>query len=255
MKKEITNIEMNKIIEPALSLRNISEEQKIDELAKSIKQFDLIHPITVVQRNDKFEIVAGYRRFKACNKLNYETIPAIIVEEIEEKIIGLRFTENIARKDNTPVEEAEYIAKYIQLTNKSQKELAAVLNVSEAYISERLAIINYNDELKEALQKGKITFSVARELNKIKNQEVMLNYLYYAINNGCTPETARAWRMQAEATNVAIDNESQESEQGADNFEQSEIQVMRKCDVCGSLQHVRGLHTMLICYNCIWQPD
>ena len=133
----------------------------------------------------------------------------------------------------------------------SQKHLARIINRSESYVSERVAILNYPEELRDALYQGKISFSVCRELYKIPDTEDMLVYTRFAVQNGCTPEIARNWRKQLEAQKRQTTEEI--TERAVENYEQAtnKTTVMMLCKICNENTDVNELVTMYVCKSCV----
>jgi len=247
----INNIDIKKIIKPKSSMRLDTQESNIDDLAKSIDKVGLINPITVVPRGKYFEVVAGFRRYLAIDKLKWKEVPCIIIEENTEMAVGIMTAENYEREDVNTFDEACYLKKLMDATQLSQKALSKIINRSESYVSERIAILNYTPELRDAVYKGTLSFSVARELNKISDEADKHMYIRYAIDNGCTPDIARRWRKELDAR--AEISSQQIGEKAVDNYnkETNKTTVMIICKICNENVDVNDLVTMYVCKNCV----
>jgi ParB family chromosome partitioning protein len=166
----------------------------VEELVKSIRRIGLLQPIVVAPpRDNKFMIVAGERRWRACIELEWEKIPAIVLDDetyqqiktgkltIEE----LALIENLHREGLNPVEEAQ---AYRQLKEKhgfTGKKLAERFNRSPTYISERLSLLEMPDQVRELVLNNQISFSQARELRKVKDSRQAAS-LAEAASSGAT---------------------------------------------------------------------
>jgi len=199
-KDEITMIEIQHIIEPRLAMRNKFTTNSIASLVESIRRIGLINPLTVKARGLDFEIIAGHRRYCAIKLLHWSAVPCIIKTPAGLEELSIRYDENSERAAVDVIEEAEYLQSILDEHKITQSALAQRIGKQPAYVSERLAILAYHPQILAALKNGSVTFSVAREFAKIESEEALLQYLSYAIANGCTPATARLWRKQIAAT-------------------------------------------------------
>ena len=105
--KNITNIKIENILPNRMQPRIVFEDESIDELAESIKKHGIINPITVRRLGNKYEIIAGERRFKASQSIGLKEIPAIVIEADDKKTAELALNENIQRKELSPIEEGK----------------------------------------------------------------------------------------------------------------------------------------------------
>jgi ParB family chromosome partitioning protein len=247
----ITMIETKKIIKPALTMRLETEKSNIKDLADSIDKVGLINPITLNKNGKYYEVVAGFRRYLACERLRWKEIPCVVIEQSTELAVGIMTAENYERENVNTFDEAVYLKKLMDTTNMAQKQVARAINRSEAYVSERIAIINYPEELRDALYKGQITFSVARELNKIVDDADKAMYCRYAVQNGCTPEVARGWRKQLELQAGAKLEDIVATAAENYNTNTGGTIVTMPCRVCSVNVDVKELVTMYVCTTCL----
>lgn len=247
----IEQIRTGLIIKPEVAMRLDTEKSNIEDLAKSIEKVGLINPLTLKKLGKYYEVVAGFRRYLACCRLKWSEIPSVVLEENSEIAVGVMTAENYEREEVNVFDESIYLHKLIETTKMSQKALSKAINRSEAYVSERLQIMNYPDELRDALYQNKISFSVARELNKIEGTDDKIMYVRYAVQNGCTPDIARNWRKQLELQGklTADDILAVASE----NFNQNSggATVSMPCRVCSENIDVAELVTMYVCKTCL----
>lgn len=160
-------IEVSKIVPNRFQPRRVFDEEKLQELAASIKEHGLTQPIVVVYDTglDKYEIVVGERRFRATQLAGLKTIDAIVHKHLsDQELCALALIENIQREDLNPIETA---LGYRNLMNKfyvKQVDLAAYCGKSKATISNTLRLLELEPEIQQALQDRTITEGHARAL-------------------------------------------------------------------------------------------
>ncbi len=191
LQKGIVNL--HKIIPPEFVERKTIDRDDIEELAENIKRVGLINPLVVKKVKDKFEIIAGHRRYRALKLLGAVSVQCIIrnLEKLEADTVKL--SENIYRTDLTDLEEAESIAHLMKVGKKNDKQIAKEIGKSLSYVQQKIAILKYPENIRVALQVGEITFSVSRELVRIKNENLRKEYLRHAIKGGATPAVVKEW--------------------------------------------------------------
>jgi ParB family chromosome partitioning protein len=137
----------------------------IDDLASSIRNNGLLHPIVVRQSGRRYEIVAGNRRFAACKSLGWKVIPCHIVGATDQQAFELALTENIQHRTMDTLEECYAFKKYVdELGYGGVSRLAERIGKSEQYVSERLQIIRLSNQVLTRISKGELNLSQAREL-------------------------------------------------------------------------------------------
>jgi len=189
----VEHINLKQIIQPEIPMRSDTDQDNLIELIESIKKIGLLNPITVNNIGKTYEIIAGHRRFLAFKAMKELTIPAFVWESGKEEVLYARMAENIDRKQVSIVDEAMFLNS-VRLTMKMKsKELAKFIRRSEAYVSERLSINDYVPELLSALMEGSISFSVAREFNRVKDKQQLYYFIRYATKGGCSPSQAHEW--------------------------------------------------------------
>ena len=160
-------IEVTKIVPNRFQPRRIFDEEKLQELASSIKEHGLTQPIVVVYDAslDKYEIVVGERRFRATKLAGLTTIDAIVHKHLEDQqLCALALIENIQREDLNPIETALGYRSLMQKFYIKQVDLASYCGKSKAAISNTLRLLELEPEVQQALQDGTITEGHARAL-------------------------------------------------------------------------------------------
>lgn len=174
---EVRQIPVKEIDTSPFQPRTIFDDDRIDELCQTIKTHGVIQPIVVRVRNDRFEIIAGERRWRAVTKLGHETIPAIIREFNDSQTASIALIENLQREGLTAVEEAIAYQKLIELHQLTQESLAQRLGKSQSTIANKLRLLALPDTIKTALMERKITERHARALLSLGSEEHQIKIL------------------------------------------------------------------------------
>lgn len=176
--EEVVQLHLDDIIPNRFQPREYFEEQGLKELAVSIKEHGVIQPIIVRQIGDKYEIIAGERRYKASSMIGNTNIPAIIKNLNDKDAAKVALIENVQRRDLTPIEEAKTYQKILNLDeDMTQEELAQTMGKSQSAVANKLRLLNLSDEVQQALLTKKISERHARSLLKVENQSQQQNLL------------------------------------------------------------------------------
>lgn len=155
--------------------RSIFNEEKIAELAQTIRTHGMIQPIIVRKiAEEQYEIIAGERRWRAVQSLEWEYISAIIREMTETETASVALIENLQREELTVIEEAVAYAKLIEMHELTQEALAQRLGKNQSTIANKLRLLKLPDEVQEALLNKEITERHARALIKVKDPELQI---------------------------------------------------------------------------------
>lgn len=153
-------------------VRHDFDEKLIDELALSIKNHGLLEPILVTPTvDDMFMIVAGERRYRAFIKNKEEKIPAIIKKFSKQDIKKLSLIENIQRENLNPIEEALSYQELMQDMNMTQEEFSKEIGKSRSHIANSVRLLSLDDEVKELVRSGKLSFGHAKILTGLSKDE------------------------------------------------------------------------------------
>lgn len=167
----VLQIELSKIKPNPYQPRKVFDEEKIDELAASISENGVFQPIIVKQFDDKYIIVSGERRFRACQKLKLDTIPAIVRAYDESKVAEIALIENLQRENLTAMEEAIAYQTIMRELGLTQAELAKKIGKSRSYITNVVGLLSLPPEVANLVSEGKITSGHARPLSKLKDEK------------------------------------------------------------------------------------
>ena len=175
----IQNVSRETLEENGKSVRNISislidpnkdqprkrfDEEALNELASSIKTHGVLQPILVVERDGRYQIVAGERRWRASRIAGLKEIPCIVCDFSSEQVKEISIIENLQREDLTPIEEAKAIKQLIDDFGWTQEVVAERLGKSRPAISNTLRILNLVPEVLQMIEEGKLSAGHAKSL-------------------------------------------------------------------------------------------
>jgi ParB-like partition proteins len=187
MNKELKYIDIEQVVANRYQPRTIFNQSTLQELAQSIIENGLIQPITVRPIiNDKYEIVAGERRFKAACLAGYLEVPCIIQEYDDTKLAEVALVENIQRENLTPIEEAEAYKQLLEITQSTQSELAIKVGKKQSTIANKLRLLQLPEDIKTALKNRQINERHARAVLSLNNPEEMSETVKNIINDQLT---------------------------------------------------------------------
>jgi len=190
-KEQVVELNISQIVPNEYQPRVKFEEEKITELAQTLKTHGLIQPIVVRKKSeDLFEIIAGERRYRAAKSLNWETIPAIIKEMTDTETASIALIENIQRENLSVIEEANAYVQLIRMHELTQEALAQRLGKSQSTIANRIRLLSLPEEVQEAIMNKKISERHARALLKLKGSETQLHLLNIIIDKSLTVREA-----------------------------------------------------------------
>lgn len=144
-------------------------DEAIDSLADSVKEKGILQPILVRRHADKYEIIAGERRFRAAKKAGLADVPVIIKEMSDNEVLEVALIENIVRQNLTALEEAAGLQQLMTTFSYTQEKLAKAVSKSRSYIANSLRLLQLPEDVKILLNEGKISAGHARTLVGLEN--------------------------------------------------------------------------------------
>ena len=181
--EEIVEIPLSELRANPYQPRKHFDEEALDELASSIKEYGVFQPIIVKKSIKGYEIIAGERRFRASKKAGLEKIPAIIRNFSDEQMMEIALLENLQRENLNAIEEAEAYKKMIESLNLTQEELAKKVGKSRVHVTNTLGLLRLPNEIKVLVAKGSISMSHARVISKLESEEEMISFANKIIEN------------------------------------------------------------------------
>ena len=174
-KEDIVEVNLSELRSNPYQPRRSFDEEKLRELAESIKEFGVLEPIIITKSIKGYEIVAGERRVKASKIAGLETIPAIIKDFSDEDMMQIAVLENIQREDLTAIEEAEAYDNLVRSLGISQEEVARRVGKSRSHITNMIGLLKLPKSVKDDILDGSISMGHARSLSKLEDEDTILD--------------------------------------------------------------------------------
>jgi ParB family transcriptional regulator, chromosome partitioning protein len=177
-REEVRKIPIGQIVPNRFQPRTVFDDEKIEELSRTIHTHGIIQPIVVREFDEgKFEIIAGERRWRAMNKLGWDEVPAIVKNLSDTETASVALIENLQREELSPIEEAVAYGKLLELHNLTQEALAQRLGKGQSTVANKLRLLKLPEQVQEALLGKQITERHARSLIPLKNPEKQVKLL------------------------------------------------------------------------------
>lgn len=182
-KDEIIEVELSELRSNPYQPRKIFDEDKLAELANSIKEHGVFQPIIVKKSSIKgYEIVAGERRVKASIMAGLTHIPAIVKDFSDQEMMEIALLENLQRENLNAIEEAMAYKNLLNSMQITQEELAKRLGKSRSHVTNMVGLLSLPEEVKDLIVDNKISMSHARVLSKMENKEEIIALANKIIN-------------------------------------------------------------------------
>ncbi len=172
--KDVMQVNLDEIRSNPYQPRKTFNEDSLNELADSIKEYGIVQPVILKKSIKGYELIAGERRCKAAKIAGLKQVPAIIKDFTDEEMMEIALLENIQREDLNPIDEAKSIDSILKLRGMTQEEFAKKFGKSRSYITNLLGILRLPDSVKKLVENGSLSMSHARVLSKIEDEEKIL---------------------------------------------------------------------------------
>jgi ParB-like partition proteins len=173
--KGTTSIDINLISSNDSQPRKHFDQEKIIELAQSIKEHGIIQPIVLTRNGENYTIVAGERRWRAAKSIGLKEVPSIVMELSDKQILEISLIENLQREDLNPIEEALAYKKLIYDFKLTQEELGNKVGKSRTTITNSMRLLNLDNRVQDYLIEGVISEGHGRALLGISDMEMQYN--------------------------------------------------------------------------------
>ena len=182
---KIVDIEPN--VEQA---RKVFDDEALEELAESIKNYGVIQPIIVTKKDNHYEIIAGERRWRASKKAGLTEIPAIVRDDDRRKNQEISLIENIQREDLNPIEKARGIKILMEEYSLTQQKVADILGKSRSAIANAVRLLNLDERVIKLALEGKLTEGHCKALLTIEDNQKQYDMAIYMIETGASVREA-----------------------------------------------------------------
>ncbi|WP_297817767.1 nucleoid occlusion protein [uncultured Lactobacillus sp.] len=172
--KQVQEIELDRIVPNRYQPRRTFNDESITELAQTLKEQGLLQPIVVRQDSDdpeKYEIIAGERRYRAAQSLMWAKIPAIVEDMDDDKVASLALIENLQREDLNPIDEAQAYIELMKVNNLTQTELAKQVGKTQSYVANKIRLLRLTPKVQSFLVSKKISQRHGRALLALNNED------------------------------------------------------------------------------------
>lgn len=180
----VRKLKVNEIEPNKAQARKVFDDEAIEDLASSIKEYGVIQPIIVSKKNGFYEIIAGERRWRASKRAGLDEIPAIIRTDDEQRNKEISLIENIQREDLNPIEKARGIKLLMDDYNLTQAKVADKLGKSRSSIANTVRILNLDERVINLALEGKLTEGHCKSLMAIDDSERQYKMAQYIIESG-----------------------------------------------------------------------
>ncbi len=175
VKKSETIVKITKVEPNRNQPRKNFDEDALQELADSIKQFGIIQPLVVQKKDDHYEIIAGERRWRAAKLAGIKEVPIIIKDYSDEEVMEIALIENIQREDLNPIEEALAYKRLLQEYNLKQDEVADKVSKSRTAVTNSMRLLKLSEEVQQMVIDEMISSGHARALLSIEDKDVQVS--------------------------------------------------------------------------------
>lgn len=166
--------------------RQIFDDDRLKELADSIKESGVFQPIIVKKGVNGYELIAGERRLRASKLAGKEKIPAIVRDYTDEQVLEITVLENLQREDLTPIEEGQAFLTLIKKLNLTQDEVAKKVGKSRPYITNYIRLLQLPDNVKMMVDQKQLSNAQARALLKLQDPKIIEQVARKAVKEGLT---------------------------------------------------------------------
>lgn len=183
-KEDVVQIDLNDLRSNPYQPRKVFDEEKLNELTSSIREYGVIEPIIVKKSIKGYEIVAGERRSLAARKAGLTTVPAIVRDFSDEEMMSIAILENVQRENLNIIEEAMAYKNMIDVMHLTQEELANKVGKSRSHITNILGILKLPKIVQDRVMSNEISMGHARALSKLEDDNKILDMTESVIRDG-----------------------------------------------------------------------
>ena len=169
--ERVQSVALDRIIPTPLQPRTVFRDEHLEELVVSIQEHGIIQPLIARQRGDKFELIAGERRWRAAKKVGLAEAPVIIREASDQEVLELALIENLQREDLNPIEEANAFARLAREFRLRQEDIAQKVGKSRAAIANSMRLLDLHEQVQSWLTQDRVSVGHAKVLLALKSQD------------------------------------------------------------------------------------
>ena len=198
-KSEKNEIKISDIVPCSFQPRTEFDRDALESLAQSIKEKGVLQPLLVRKKNDKYEIIAGERRWRAAQLAGLEKVPAIVKDLSDSETLEIALIENLQRENLSAIEEAEGLTRLMSEYEYTQEVIGKVIGKSRSYIDNTLRLLGLPEEIKQLVKENKLSAGHARALIGCENAISLANKI---VKEGLSVREAETLAANAKGFNV-----------------------------------------------------
>lgn len=164
--------------------RQVFDEEKLQELAASIKEFGIVEPLVVRVKGRKYQLVAGERRLRAAKIAGLSKVPVVIREYEDSKMMEIALVENIQRHDLNPIEEAQGLKRLMEEFKLTQEQVAEKVGRSRVAVTNILRLLNLPEEIQSQISAGILNMGQAKQLLGLESKDQQMDVAKAIVENG-----------------------------------------------------------------------
>ena len=169
--------------------RKVFDEEKLAELAASIKEYGVVQPLVVRQKGKKYELVAGERRLRASKIAGLKKVPVVVKEYDETEMMEIALIENIQRHDLNAIEEAQGIKRLMEECKLTQEQVAVKVGRSRTAVANILRLLNLAQEVQDLISENKLTMGQAKQISTLRSEEQQISVAKSILEHGWSART------------------------------------------------------------------
>lgn len=175
LEQDLMELDIDRLDPANVQPRSVFKEQKLDELAQSIRSNGVIQPLVVRRNGERFEIIAGERRWRAAQRAGLHKVPCVVKDVAAEEVLELSLIENIQREELNPIEEANAFKRLLEMRELTQEEVARRVGKERSSITNTLRLLKLPLELQKLVEEEKLSMGHARALLSLESSEHQIN--------------------------------------------------------------------------------
>lgn len=249
--KQITLVKINELSYGGPPNRTDLNDRELEDLTASIKQLGVLQPIILNKQGENFYIVSGSRRVAAARAAGMEEIPAVIMQISDEDVEIMRLHENLFREDLSPIDQAQSLLYLEQHFHLTREKIATLMGKTKGWVTQRIDILSWSDEIKLALTAGKISYSIGRELAKIEDVTEQKRLLDLTLESGATVRILSTWITEWQQKQIKKAEPEFLGDKEAALKTVTQIMIS-PCYTCGD-DKAKVIHLIGVCPDCLAQ--
>ena len=182
----VLRVPLDSVVPSPMQPRKTFRDEQLDELVESIREHGVIQPLTVRRVGGKLELIAGERRFRACQKLGLKEVPVIEREASDRDVLEMALIENLQREDLNPLEEAEAYARLAKEFAMRQEDIAKRVGKNRATVANSLRLLELAPDVKSLLAQGRLTTGHAKAILGLRDHALQCLIADKVVRQGLT---------------------------------------------------------------------